>query len=115
MDLPLDELGQSRESGTILSQYLQHRLGVKPLSHFTEKGEEDKPPKVVELYHTLMQRMTDEFTITDTGDIKKSDLIRILDHACQQNDLIMLLLVEIEQLTGDEDYVKSQKFNKISA
>jgi len=115
MDLPLEKLDGSRESGAILDQYLQDRLGFKPLSHFTEKGEEDKPPKVVELYHTLMQRMTDEFTITDTCDIKKSDLIRILDHAYQQNDLIMLLLFEIDHMTHQMSYVKSQKFNKISA
>lgn len=115
MDLPLDKLDESRESGAILNQYLQDRLGFKPLSHFTEKGEEDKPRKVVELYHTLMQLITDEFTITDTGEIKKSDLIRILDHAYQQNDLIMLLLFEIEHMTDQMSYVKSQKFNKISA
>jgi len=115
LDLPLDKLDESKESGAIMDQYLQDRLGFTPLSHFTEKGEMDKPPKVIELYHTLMQRMTDELTITDTGDIKKSDLIRILDHAYQQNDVIMLLLFEIDHLTDQEDYVKSQKFNKISA
>ncbi len=115
MDLPLEKLDESRESGAILGQYLHDRLGFTPLPHFTEKGEEDKPLKVVELYHTLVQRMTDELTITETGDIKKSDLIRILDHAYQQNDLNMLLMFEIEHLTGQEDYVKSQKFNKISA
>lgn len=115
LDLPLDKLDESKESGAIMDQYLQDYLGFTPLSHFTEKGEMDKPRKVVELYHTLMQRMTDEFTITDTGDIKKSDLIRILDHAYQQNDVIMLLLFEIDHLTDQEDYVKSQKFNKISA
>ncbi|WP_367210065.1 hypothetical protein [Sphingobacterium sp. R2] len=115
MYLPLDKLDESRESGAILNEYLQDSLSFKPLSHFTEKGEEDKPPKVVELYHTLMQWMTDELTISETGDIEKSDLIRILDHAYQQNDLIMLLMFEIEHLTGQENYVKSQKFNKISA
>ncbi|MDR2270386.1 MAG: hypothetical protein LBF27_05705 [Sphingobacterium sp.] len=115
LDLPPDKLDESKEGGAIMDQYLQDRLGFTPLSHFTEKGEMDKPPKVVELYHTLMQRMTDELMITDTGDIKKSDLIRILDHAYQQNDVIMLLLFEIDHLTDQEDYVKSQKFNKISA
>lgn len=115
LDLPLDKLDESKEGGAIMDQYLQDRLGFTPLSHFIEKGEMDKPPKVVELYHTLMQRMTDELMITDTGDIKKSDLIRILDHAYQQNDVIMLLLFEIDHLTDQEDYVKSQKFNKISA
>lgn len=115
MDLPLDKLDDSRESEAILGQYLRDRLGFLPLSHMTEKGEGDKPKKVVELYHTLMHHMTDEFTITDTSDIRKSDLIRILDHAYEQNDVIMLLLSEIEQLTDQEEYVKSQKFNKICA
>ncbi|RKO72580.1 hypothetical protein D7322_07240 [Sphingobacterium puteale] len=113
LDLPLDKLDESKEGGAIMDQYLQDHLGFTPLSHFTEKGERDKPPKVVELYHTLMQRMTDELTITDTGDIQKSDLIRILDHAYQQNDVNMLLMFEIDHLTDQEDYVKSQKFNKI--
>lgn len=113
LDLPLDKLDESKEGGAIMDQYLQDHLGFTPLSHFTEKGERDKPPKVVELYHMLMQRMTDELTITDTGDIQKSDLIRILDHAYQQNDVNMLLMFEIDHLTDQEDYVKSQKFNKI--
>lgn len=115
LNIPLDKLDESKEGGAIIDQYLQDHLGFTPLSHFTEKGERDKPPKVVELYHTLMQRMTDELTITDTGDIQKSDLIRILDYAYQQNDIIMLLMFEIDHLTDQEDYVKSQKFNKISA
>ncbi|WON95065.1 hypothetical protein [Sphingobacterium sp. UGAL515B_05] len=115
LDLPLEKLDESRESGAILNQYLQDRFDFIPLSHFAQKGEKDKPRKVVELYHTLMQQMTDELTIRETGDIKKSDLIRILDYAYQQNDLIMLLMFEIEHLTGQESYVKSQKFNKISA
>ncbi|MDM1295308.1 hypothetical protein HX021_13550 [Sphingobacterium sp. N143] len=114
MNLPLDKLDGSRESGAILGQYLQDRLGFTPLSHFTEKGEMDKPPKVVELYHTLMQQMTDELTITDTGDVKKSDLIRILDHAYQHNDVMTLLMFEIEHLTDQKHYVERQKFNKIS-
>lgn len=114
LDLPLDKLEESKEGGAIMDQYLQDHLGFTPLSHFTEKGERDKPPKVVELYHTLMQGMTDELTITDTGEIQKSDLIRILDHAYQQKDINMLLLFEIDHLTDKEDYVKSQKYNKIS-
>ncbi len=113
MNLPLDKLDGSRESGAILDQYLQDRLGFTPLSHFTEKGEMNKPPKVVELYHTLMQHMTDELTITDTGDVKKSDLIRILDHAYQHNDVMILLMFEIEHLADQKHYVERQKFNKI--
>ncbi|MEN5058725.1 hypothetical protein [Sphingobacterium kitahiroshimense] len=113
MNLPTDKLDGSRESRAILDQYIQDSCSFTPLSHITEKGEMDKPPKVVELYHMLMQRMADELTITDTGDFQKSDLIRILDHAYQRNDLSLLLMVEIEQLTDDGDYVENQKFNKI--
>lgn len=115
MDLPVGKLDDSRESVAILHQYIKDRSGFTPSSHYIEKEDEGKSPKVVELYHTLMQRMTDELTITETGEIQKSDLIRILDHAYQQNDLIMLLMFEIEHLTDHENYVKSQKFNKISA
>lgn len=114
MELPLDKLDDSREAGAIVAEYLQDRLGFKPLSHFVEKGEKDKPQKVVELYHTLIQKLVDEFTISDVGEIKKSDLIRVLDHAYEQNDLLLLLLVEVEQLTDEDSYIECQSFEKIS-
>ncbi|MBL1411435.1 hypothetical protein [Sphingobacterium faecale] len=113
INLPLDKLDGTRKGSAILEQYMQDEFGFKPLSHFKETGEIDKTPKVVELYHLLMQHMVDELTITDSGDLKKSDLIRVIDHAYQRNDLSLLLLVEIEQLTGDTDYVEKQKYNKI--
>ncbi|MBL1411527.1 hypothetical protein [Sphingobacterium faecale] len=113
INLPLDKLDGTRKGSAILEQYMQDEFGFKPLSHFKEGGEIDKTPKVVELYHLLMQHMVDELTITDNGDFKKSDLIRVIDHAYQRDDLSLLLLVEIEQLTADADYVEQQKYNKI--
>lgn len=113
INLPLDKLDGTRKGSAILEQYVQDEFGVKPLSHFKERGEIDKSPKVVELYHLLMRQMVDELTITDGGDLKKSDLIRVIDHAYQRDDLSLLLLVEIEQLTDDTDYVEKQKYNKI--
>lgn len=113
INLPLDKLDGTRKGSAILEQYVQDEFGFKPLSHFKERGEIDKTPKVVELYHLLMRQMVDELTITDSGDLKKSDLIRVIDHAYQRDDLSLLLLVEIEQLTDDTDYVERQKYNKI--
>lgn len=77
------------------------------------RDKNNKPQVLVELYHKLMQNLSDELTITDEGEIKKSDIIRILDHAYDSNDPIQLLLIEIEYFSHDVNYVKMQGEDKI--
>ncbi|MFD2904880.1 hypothetical protein [Sphingobacterium anhuiense] len=113
MDMNLPKLDGSKESKAIFFEYIKEHFGMKPLSYFIGEQEKDKPKEVVELYHKLMQHLPDEFTITDDGEIKKSDLIRILDAAYDTNDVIPMLLVEIEHFSKDVQYVEQQSFEKI--
>ncbi len=55
----------------------------------------------------------DEFEITPGGEIKKSDEIRILDHAYETNDLMQLLRMEIDCFREDESYIEKQNAHKI--
>ncbi|NJI74073.1 hypothetical protein HCX49_12760 [Sphingobacterium kitahiroshimense] len=112
-DLNVPKLDGSPESKAIFSEYMKEQFGLKPISNFMDEGEKDKPKEVTELYQTLIQNLPDEFTITDDGGIKKSDLIRILDFAYDLNDVIPMLLVEIEHFSKDVQYVDKQTFEKI--
>lgn len=111
--IDMDSLNDSKESQAIFSEHLQDKFGFKPISHFTGEQEKDKPKEVVELYHMLMQNLSDEFTITEDGEIKKSDLIRILDFAYEMDDLVPMLLIEIEHFAKSKRYVNKQSFDKI--
>lgn len=113
MNIPLEKLDNSRESKAILDQYLQDRLGITPLSHDTRGKAEEKSREVIELYQILVQMKADEFEITPGGEIKKSDEIRILDHAYETNDLMQLLRMEIDCFREDESYIEKQNAHKI--
>nr|WP_315398936.1 hypothetical protein [uncultured Sphingobacterium sp.] len=114
LNIDVSEWGDTKESTAVFCEHLQDQLGgFRSFSNFMGRDENNKPQVLVELYHKLMQNLSDELTITDEGEIKKSDIIRILDHAYDSNDPIQLLLIEIEYFSHDVNYVKMQGEDKI--
>lgn len=114
LNIDVSEWGDTKESTAVFCEHLQDQLGgFRSFSNFMGRDENDKPQALIELYHMLMNQLSDEFTITDEGEIKKSDIIRILDHAYDINDPIQMLLIEIEYFSHDENYVKMQDEDKI--
>lgn len=113
-NIDVSDWGDAKESTAVFCEHLQDQLGgFKSFTQFMGQQEEDKPKELVELYHRLMQNLSDELTITDEGEIKKSDIIRILDHAYDISDPIQLLLIEIEYFSHDENYVNMQDVDKL--
>lgn len=47
------------------------------------------------------------------GEILRSDIVRELDAAYQENDLLTLLQIEAENLAGDPDYIGGQEDNRL--
>jgi len=79
------------------------------------KGEtaKDKPKEVVELYQALMEHFCDTLDLGKAGDIQRSDIVRELDAAYQENNLLTLLQIEAENLAGDPDYIGRQADDRL--
>lgn len=113
VDVNSPKLDGSKESTAIFAEYMKASFGLKHVSYFMDEQEKDRPQEVVELYQMLIQNLSDEFTITEDGEIRKSDLIRILDFAYEMNDMVPMLLIEIEYFSKDINYVEKQSSEKI--
>ena len=102
---PMD--GTSR-SGNMVMEQIREAFGFKSMSEIKRETAKDKPKEVVELYQRLMEHFCDTLDLGKAGDIKRSDIVRELDAAYQENDLLTLLQIEAENLAGDPDYIDRQ-------
>ena len=62
-----------------------------------------------------MRKFLDEISISDAGEITKSDVIRILDFSYDTNDPISMLMLEIKHFSDDKQYVFAQDSDLLSA
>lgn len=113
MKMDTSEMDPTHDVGALFMQRLQETFGFQPSSHFSGEKEIDKPIEVVELYNLLMDKLSDNLTISDDGDIQRNDIIRLLDHAYERNDYLALLNLEVKYLTADSDYLSAQSPDKL--
>lgn len=105
--------GEDTPEGRVLfAEKLREKLGFRPFSDFYP--DRKKSAEVEELYRYLMQELHEGFTVTADGELEKGDLIRLLDHAYEHNNLHALLLIEIDQLAVDNNYLKRQDGDKLN-
>ncbi|MBD1420990.1 hypothetical protein [Sphingobacterium chuzhouense] len=102
---PMDE---TLRSGNLLLEQIREAFGFKSMSEIKGETAQDRPKEVVELYQRLMDHFCDTLDLGKEGEILRSDIVRELDAAYQQNDLLTLLQIEAENLAGDPDYIGRQ-------
>lgn len=100
-------------SGNLFMEQIREAFGFKSMSEIKGETAKDKPKEVVELYQRLMDHFCDTLSFGKEGDILRSDIVRELDGAYQQNDLLTLLQIEAENLCADMDYVGRQDDDKL--
>lgn len=102
------------EQGEILfTERIREKFGFKPMSHFTDGTEKDKPQEIVELYHYLMDMFHDRLSIITDGAFKRDDIIRLLDYAYECDDLDMLVYLEVKHLSQEKGYLERQSREKL--
>lgn len=100
-------------SGNLLLEQIREAFGFKSMSEIKGETANDRPKEVVELYQRLMGHFCDTLDFGKEGEILRSDIVRELDAAYQQNDLLTLLQIEAESLAGDPDYIGGQDDNRL--
>lgn len=100
-------------SGNLLLEQIREAFGFKSMSEIKGETAKDKPKEVVELYQRLMDHFCDTLGFGKEGEILRSDIVRELDAAYQENDLLTLLQIEAENLAGDPDYIGGQDDNRL--
>lgn len=112
IDLP--DLEVSYESQAIFMDHVQDLFGYRPLDHYKGLKNIEKPKELTVLYQRLMRKFLDEISISDAGEITKSDVIRILDFSYDTNDPISMLMLEIKHFSDDKQYVFAQDSDLLS-
>ncbi|MGN5955580.1 hypothetical protein ACP6L2_13290 [Sphingobacterium lactis] len=100
-------------SGNLLLEQIREAFGFKSMSEIKGETANDRPKEVVELYQRLMDHFCDTLDFGKEGEIRRSDIVRELDSAYQENDLLTLLQIEAENLAGDPDYIGGQDDNRL--
>ncbi|MGV6945470.1 hypothetical protein [Sphingobacterium kyonggiense] len=95
-------------SGNLLMEQIREAFGFNSLSEIKGETAQDRPKEVVELYQSLMEHFCGTLDIGKDGAILRSDIVRELDAAYRENDLLTLLQIEAENLAADPDYIDRQ-------
>lgn len=88
----------------LLIEQVRETFGFGHMSDFTGRTAGDRPIEVVETYKRLTERFVDTLRADGEG-ITRSNIIRELDAAYENDDLVSLLQIEVENLGGDPGFL----------
>lgn len=99
--------GTVRSENLFLEQ-IREAFGFKSLSEIKGETAKNKPKEIVDLYETLMEHFSDTLELGVEGKITRSDIVRELDAAYHNDDLLTLLQIESESLATEPTYIAKQ-------
>lgn len=101
----------SRRGKRLFNEQVKEVFGFPPLSQVTGQNKKYATKEVFELYNYLMEYYVETIEINDNS-IQRSNIIRELDAAYEENDFITLLQIEIDEL-GRIDYFNSMTLERL--
>jgi len=101
----------SRRGKRLFNEQVKEVFGFRPLSQVAGQNKKYTAKEVLELYNYLMEYYVETIELNDNS-IQRSNIIRELDAAYEENDFITLLQIEIDEL-GRVDYFNSMDLERL--
>jgi len=96
-----DLINENTERGNkLLTEQLKEAFGYMSFKEFNREHDSHKPIEIIQLYGKLLEYFSDTLEIEKDG-LGKSQIIKELDAAFDNNDILVLLQIEIEYLVHD--------------
>ena len=96
----------------LLLEQIRETFGFRRPSELAGRKDDDRPLEVVQTYNRLVERFTETLTAGEDG-VTRSNLIRKLDAAFENDDLVALLQLEAESLGSEQDFLKEMDDDRL--
>ncbi|MCT1526107.1 hypothetical protein [Sphingobacterium hotanense] len=89
----------------LLLEQIRETFGFRRPSELAGRKDDDRPAEVVQTYNRLVAKFAETLTAGENG-VTRSNLIRKLDAAYENDNLVALLQLEVESLGSEPDFLK---------